>query len=74
MDEAKSVTKPTDKTRPEKVNEVKPENQNTRLRRAPNYRHKVNQQGRPDYYQKNQRYDTRFAQRNYHYLSTGPIN
>ncbi|XP_052752718.1 uncharacterized protein LOC113517862 isoform X2 [Galleria mellonella] len=43
-------------------------------RRTQNYR-KVNQ-GRNDFYQKNQRYDNRFmhSRHPYHYLATGPIN
>lgn len=42
-------------------------------RRTQNYR-KVNQ--RSDFYQKNQRYDSRFMHNRhpYHYLATGPIN
>lgn len=63
----------------EKQTETKSsDNQNGRnqQRRTPNYRHKVNQQGRStDLYQKNHRYDNRFANRHpYHYLATGPIN
>ncbi|KAM3962240.1 uncharacterized protein ACR2FA_003743 [Aphomia sociella] len=43
-------------------------------RRTQNYR-KLNQ-GRNDFYQKNQRYDNRFMHNRhpYHYLATGPIN
>ncbi|XP_063544447.1 meiosis-specific coiled-coil domain-containing protein MEIOC-like [Cydia strobilella] len=43
-------------------------------RKTQNYKHKLNQ-GRNDFYQKNQRYDSRFMQnRHPYYLATGPIN
>ncbi|XP_061705644.1 uncharacterized protein LOC133516643 [Cydia pomonella] len=43
-------------------------------RKTQNYRHKLSQ-GRNDFYQKNQRYDSRFMQnRHPYYLATGPIN
>lgn len=66
-------------TKPETKNEAKPAAKQTenkeknQQRRTQNYR-KVNQ--RSDFYQKNQRYDTRFMHNRhpYHYLATGPIN
>ncbi|CAH1641738.1 unnamed protein product [Spodoptera littoralis] len=66
-------------TKTETKNEAKPAAKQTenkeknQQRRTQNYR-KVNQ--RSDFYQKNQRYDTRFMHNRhpYHYLATGPIN
>ncbi|GBP16834.1 Meiosis-specific coiled-coil domain-containing protein MEIOC [Eumeta japonica] len=77
----KNETKMENKTKPsDKSNEQKNDNQNqqrNQQRRTTNYRHKINQNGRPtDYYQKNQRYDNRFNHNRhpFHYLATGPIN
>ncbi|KAH9634421.1 hypothetical protein HF086_000247 [Spodoptera exigua] len=67
-------------TKSETKNEAKPATKQTekqeknQQRRTQNYNRKVNQ--RSDFYQKNQRYDTRFMHNRhpYHYLATGPIN
>ncbi|CAG9122404.1 unnamed protein product [Plutella xylostella] len=76
-----SSTKPDAKTEANnKTANKQPEKteQKPQQRRTQNYRHKVNQQqGRIDFYGKNQSYGgTRFMHNRhpYHYLATGPIN
>lgn len=79
--QTESSTKPDAKTEANnKTANKQPEKteQKPQQRRTQNYRHKVNQQqGRIDFYGKNQSYGgTRFMHNRhpYHYLATGPIN
>ncbi|XP_041972568.1 uncharacterized protein LOC121728440 [Aricia agestis] len=77
-DEKPSNTPSKSETKQES-NEKKPsqneKQDKSNQRRSQNYRNKMNQ-GRNDFYQKNQRYENRFVHNRhpYHYLATGPIN
>ncbi|KAJ8708438.1 hypothetical protein PYW07_010563 [Mythimna separata] len=66
-------SKPETKNEAAKPQKQTEKNEKNPSRRPQHYR-KVNQ--RSDFYQKNQRYDTRFMHNRhpYHYLATGPIN
>ncbi|XP_063367857.1 meiosis-specific coiled-coil domain-containing protein MEIOC-like [Cydia amplana] len=68
----KTDTKPETNNKTSATNKQPEKDKNQR--KTQNYRHKLNQ-GRNDFYQKNQRYDTRFMpNRHPYYLATGPIN
>ncbi|XP_059054502.1 meiosis-specific coiled-coil domain-containing protein MEIOC-like [Achroia grisella] len=71
---AKNETKPESNTNNKSNKQSDKQQEKNQQRRAQNYR-KVNQ-GKNDFYQKNQRYDNRFMHNRhpYHYLATGPIN